>query len=56
MERTITLLFIGWTIGMLCALSPSISEIKSLQLKIEHKNEVIDSLENELIINQILKK
>ena len=55
MERTITLLFVGWIIGMISALSPSISEIKSLQLKIEQKNELIDSLENELIIINLLK-
>lgn len=55
MERTITLLFIGWVLGMLSALSPAITEINSLKVNIEQKNEAIDSLENELIIINLLK-
>jgi hypothetical protein len=55
MEKSIILLILGATIGLISGLHVSVKEINYLKAQIEIKNYQIDSLDNELTIARILQ-
>jgi hypothetical protein len=55
MEKSIMLLILGLTIGLIAGLQVYVKEINDLKAQIEIKNYQIDSLDNELTIARILQ-